>query len=202
MLRYSSSLMPSLPPLTVFDVETTGLDPRRGHRIIEIAGVRIEQGNILTESAFTSFVNPERSLPFEARQVNGISEEDVRNAPTIMTVLPRFLEFTKASILVAHNAVFDKSFLDAEKEFCWGYVNLPEILCSLTLSRNLFPTMSRHNLDVLSERFHMPLPAGRHRALPDVLQTAAIFLKMLDAGKIQSMEELRRRESIEQAVAR
>ena len=194
--------MPHLPPLTVFDVETTGLDPKRGHRIIEIAGVRIEQGKILEETAFSSFVNPERDLPYEAKQVNGITEENVRNAPTIMTVLPEFLEFAKGSILVAHNATFDKGFLEMEKEFCWGYLELPQFLCTMRLSQSLFPTAFRHSLDVLTERFHMPLPQGRHRALPDVLLTAQIFLKMLDAGKIQSMDELRRRAGLEQAVAR
>ena len=187
--------------MTVFDVETTGLDPRRGHRIVEIAGVRIEQGKVLAEGAFTSLVNPERDIPLEVSRINNITGNDVIGAPTIMTVLPSFLEFTKGSILVAHNAEFDKSFLEAEKEFCWGYIELPEMLCSLRLSRNLFPTAFRHNLDAMSERFGMPLPEGRHRALPDVLQTAHILLKMLDHGKISSMDELSRRAGLQIATA-
>lgn len=183
----------ALPPLTIFDVETTGLDPHRGHRIIEIAGVRIENGIILDEQPFTSFVQPERNIPWEARRINGIKDEDVAHAPTIMTVLPQFLEFAKGSILVAHNAQFDRGFLLAEKEFCWGYVELPEILCTLTLSRTLLPTAFRHNLDALSQQFNIPLPEDRHRALPDVIQTAKILLRLLDYGKISSMEELRRK---------
>lgn len=188
--------MASLPPITVFDVETTGLDPHKGHRIVEIAGVRIENGIILEDSAFTSFVNPERDIPWEAKQINHISDEDVRDAPTIMTVLPEFLEFAKGSILFAHNAQFDMGFLGCEKEFCWGYVELPECLCTMKLSQNLYPTAFRHNLDVLSERFQMPLPENRHRALPDVIQTAKILLKMIDQNKIMSMDELRRRARI------
>ncbi len=182
-----------LPPLTVFDTETTGLDPRKGHRIVEIAGVRIENGIILEERTFSTFVNPERDIPWEAKQVNKIDDSDVANAPTIMTVLPEFLEFAKGSILVAHNAQFDMGFLECEKEFCWGYIELPECLCTMRLSQNLYPTAFRHNLDVLSERFKLPPPIDRHRALPDVIQTAKILLKMLNEGKIQSMDELRRK---------
>lgn len=190
----------ALPALTVFDIETTGLDPRKGHRIVEIAGVRIENGKI-TEKTFESFVNPERPIPPESRQIHGISDQDVNAAPTIMSVLPEFLAFAQGTILVAHNAAFDMGFLECEKEFCWGYVELPECFCSMRLSQSLYPTAFRHSLDVLSERFGMTLPQGRHRALPDVLQTAQILLKMIDFGKIQSCDELRKKARLAQAVA-
>lgn len=189
-----------LPAITVFDTETTGLDPKKGHRIVEIAGVRIENGIILEEKTFSSFVNPERDIPLEAQRINNISNEDIKDAPSIMTVLPDFLEFSKGSVLFAHNAAFDKGFLENEKEFCWGYVELPEILCSMKLSQSLFPTQFRHNLDILSQRFEVPFEGGRHRALPDVLQTAKILIKMLNHGKISSMDELRRRAGL-QAIA-
>lgn len=190
---YTQTLMPTLPPITVFDTETTGLDPRKGHRVIEIAAVRIENGKILEEHPFTSFVNPERDIPWEAKQVHHISEEDVMHAPTIMSVLPSFLDYAKGSVLIAHNAQFDMAFLECEKEFCWGYLELPECLCTMRLSQTLYPTAFRHNLDILSERFQLPLPADRHRALPDVIQTAKIFLKMVEQGRIVSMDELRRK---------
>lgn len=194
--------MPSLPPLTVFDVETTGLDPRKGHRIIEIAGVRMENGTILPDRIFDSFVNPEREIPWEAKQVNKISDADVRNAPTIDAVLPQFLEFSAGSILVAHNAMFDRSFLEVEKQFCWGYVDLPECLCTMRLSQSLFPTEFRHGLDLLCKRYAISLPEIRHRALADALLTAQALLKMIEAGRITSLEELRRRASIQLASAR
>lgn len=190
----------ALPTLTVFDIETTGLDPRKGHRIVEIAGVRIENG-IITDKTFESLVNPERPIPPEARQIHGISDHDVNAAPTIMGVLPEFLAFAQGSILVAHNAAFDMGFLECEKDFCWGYVELPECFCSMRLSQSLYPAAFRHSLDVLSERFNMPLPQGRHRALPDVKQTAQILLKMIDVGKIQSCDELRKRARLAQVVA-
>lgn len=197
---YNRRLM--LPPLTVFDTETTGLDPRKGHRILEIAGVRIENGKILEDRTFSTFVNPERDIPWEAKQVNKIDEKDVADAPTIMTALPEFLAFAQGSVLVAHNAAFDMGFLEVEKECCWGYIDLPECLCTMRLSQSLYPTAFRHNLDVLTEKFKLQLPADRHRALPDVLLTAQILLKMLEEGRIQSMDELRRKASISQLASR
>lgn len=183
--------MPSLPPLTIFDVETTGLDPLRGHRIIEIAGVRLENGIILRDSAFVTFVNPEREIPWEARQVNKINDEEVKAAPTIDLVLPQFLEFAKGSTLVAHNAQFDMGFLEAEKQYCWGYTDLPECLCTLALSRNLYPSDFRHSLDVLIKRFNLVMPVERHRALADVILTAQALQRMME--RVPSFEELRKR---------
>lgn len=179
-----------LPPLTVFDVETTGLDPRRGHKIIEIAGIRIEGGEIDETKSFVSLVNPERSIPWEAKQVNKISDEAVRNAPGIEEVLPKFLAFSEGSILVAHNATFDMGFMEVEKELCWGYIDLPDCLCTMRLSRALFPTEFGHSLDAVSRRLGLTIPQTRHRALPDVLLTAHALIKMIELGEIHSMEDL------------
>ncbi len=191
----------SLPAFTVFDVETTGLSPDKGHRIVEIAGIRIEQGVIVEEKTFVSLVNPERDIPYEARQVNKINPEDVKTAPTIDTVLPEFLTFAQNSLLVAHNAEFDMSFLENEKQCCWGYMEFPECLCTLKLSRNLYPQEFWHNLDAVGKRFNLQLPEARHRALPDVILTAQALLKMLEAGKISSLDELRRRASLSAKMA-
>jgi DNA polymerase-3 subunit epsilon len=180
----------ALPPITVFDVETTGLDPRRGHRIVEIAGVRVEDGKV-TEKTFHSLVNPERDIPWETKQIHHLSDADVADAPTIMATLPRFLEFASGTVLAAHNASFDLSFLDCEKEFCWGYIEIPECFCTMKLSQALYPTAFRHNLDALAQRLELPLPPDRHRALPDVILTAQALQKMITAGGIRSIEELR-----------
>ncbi|MBI3331788.1 3'-5' exonuclease [Candidatus Peregrinibacteria bacterium] len=185
--------MPQLPPLTVFDLETTGLDPRKGHRIIEIAGVRIENGIINPTSTFVSLVNPEREIPYEAKQIHKISESDVASAPRIEQVLPKFLEFARGTVLVAHNAVFDMGFLQIEKEFCWGYVDLPECLCSMRLSQSLYAREFRHSLDAVCLRLGLTMPVLRHRALDDAMLTAQALLKMCDGGKITSLGELRER---------
>lgn len=184
----------------MFDVETTGLDPRKGHRIIEIAGVRVEGGKILADAPFVSFVNPEREIPPEARQINRITDAEVRGAPTVESVLPKFLAFAEGSILVAHNAAFDMSFLEVEKEYCWGYIDLPECLCTMRLFQSLFPQEFRASLDVLCHKFCLETPKTRHRALSDALLTAEALLKMVEVGNIDSLEELRRKASFEQLV--
>jgi DNA polymerase III epsilon subunit family exonuclease len=168
------------------------LDPYKGHRIIEIAGVRIENGQVLDDKSFVALVNPEREIPWEAKQIHKISDEDVAGSPTIDQVLPKFLEFASGSILVAHNAVFDMGFLEREKECCWGYVDLPECLCTMCLSRALYPTEFRHTLDAVAKRHNLSMPQGRHRALPDVLLTAQALLKMIEAKNITSLDELRK----------
>lgn len=183
--------MTPLPPITVFDVETTGLDPTKGHRIIEIAGIRIEDGMIDETKAFVSLVNPERDIPWEAKQVNKISDDDVRTAPGIEEVLPKFLEFAQGTVLVAHNASFDMGFLHCEKEMCWGYLDLPECLCTMRLSRTLYAREFGHSLDAVARRLNLTLPQARHRALPDVLLTAHALLKMMELGGITTMDDLR-----------
>ena len=183
--------MSPLPPFTVFDTETTGLDPFKGHKIIELAGVRIENGEILDDQTFVQLVNPEREIPWEAKQVNKINDEEVKNAPTIDQVLPQFLEFAQGSILIAHNAIFDMSFLRAEKELCWGFVDLPECLCTMQLSRTLYPAEFYHNLDALAARLSLQMPKARHRALPDVLLTAQALLKMMEEHNIVDLDQLR-----------
>ena len=193
--------MSELPPFTVFDVETTGLDPRRGDKIIEIAGIRIEDGIIQEEQTFVSLVNPERTIPWEAKQVNKIAEEDVASAPTIDLVLPKFLDFAKGSILVAHNCDFDMGFLQVEKDLCWGYVEIPECICTLQLSKALHPEEFRHNLDALAARYKIPFPSDRHRALPDVIVTAHALLKMMEEADISTVDHLRKLAGKEKFVA-
>ncbi len=192
----------SLPTFTVFDTETTGLDPLKGHKIIEIAGIKVIDGIISDEQTFVSFVNPERPIPWEAKQVNKISDEDVANAPTIDTVLPQFLEFAQGSLLVAHNADFDLSFLECEKELCWGYVDIPPCLCTMRLSRALYPKEFRHNLDVIANRFGLTFPQDRHRALPDVILTAQALLRMIQDHNIMSVDELQKLTGMKQMLVR
>jgi len=192
--------MPAFPPLTVFDVETTGLDPLRGHKIVELAAVRVEDGKINKEGPFNTFVNPERTIPPEAAQVNRIRNEDLEGAPSIDQVIPLFLDFAKDTLLVAHNAAFDMGFINSEKEHCWGFVEIPECLCTMCLSRSLFPGEFRHSLDVVSMRLGIELPPKRHRALPDVMLTAEALLKMLEIGKITSVADLKKKASWGQLV--
>lgn len=184
--------MPTFPTFTVFDTETTGLDPRKGDKIIEIAGLQIVDGEIREDISFVELINPERTIPWEAKQVNKISDEDVASCPTIDQVLPKFFEFAKDTILVAHNANFDLGFLEMEKELCWGYLEVPECLCTMKLSQTLYPSEFRHNLDSVSARMGISMPENRHRALPDVIMTAQALLKMIQEGNIENIDQLRK----------
>ncbi len=184
--------MTFIHPLTVFDVETTGLDATKGHKIVEIAGLRIENGVIDETKTFISYVNPERDIPWETKQIHKISDEDVAGAPTIDQVLPAFLEFATGTTLVAHNAAFDMGFLRKEKDLCWGFVDLPDCICTMRLSQVLFPQEFRHNLDIVASRLGLPKSEVRHRALPDVILTAQALLKMLHGSSIDSLEDLKR----------
>lgn len=178
--------------VTVFDIETTGLNVRNGDRIVEIAGIRIECGRLEESKTFSSLINPRREIPIEATRVNGITQKDVAGAGAIEDVLPDFLRFTEGSVLVAHNAEFDCSFLNAEKETCWGYVEIPECFCTRNLSRAVFPQEPRH--DLTSVAIKLGIPHGgkeRHRALADVILTAKVFLALLERGGIATIEELR-----------
>lgn len=201
MQRCMIQHMSHLPTFTVFDTETTGLDPTKGHKIIEIAGLKIIDGQIAEEETFVELVNPERSIPWEAKQVNKIADEDVATADTIDQVLPRFLDFASGSVMVAHNANFDMGFLNVEKDLCWGYVDLPECLCTLKLSRSVFPHEFRHNLDVLAQRLQLQIPEARHRALPDVILTAQALLKMMEMQDITDIDTLRTKMGINQFAA-
>lgn len=180
----------ALPTFTIFDVETTGLSPEKGHRIIEIAGVKLMNGSVDETQSFISLVNPEREIPWEAKQVNKIRDEDVKNAPGIEEVLPLFLEFAAGTILVAHNAQFDMGFLNHEKQFCWGYLDLPPCICTMRLSQSLFPKEFGHNLDAVGRRLGLQIPSARHRALPDVILTAHALQKMIEIAELQNIEEL------------
>lgn len=168
---------------TVFDTETTGLYPGGGDRIVEIAAIQIIDGEISNEE-FVTLINPERAIPFAASRVNNISDAMVRNAPIMKEILPLFMEFIEGTTLVAHNANFDMRFLKSECEICGIHTPLPESICTVQLSRKIFPHERYHNLDDVSFRLDIEIE-DRHRALGDVQATAQAFLKLneLDVEK-------------------
>ena len=159
----------------VFDIETTGFSPTY-NRIIEIGATKVVNGK-MTDS-FSSFVNPHVPIPFKIEQLTGINDDMVLNAPSIEEVLPDFLEFCKGSVLIAHNADFDMSFiienakrLKIEKEFTYAD--------TVAMARILLPTLSRHKLDQVAKALGIPL-YNHHRAVDDARCTAEIFMKFID----------------------
>lgn len=168
---------------TIFDTETTGLSPDQGDRIIEMAAIKIIDGKITNEK-FDALIDPQVPISLSASAVNGITDNMVKNKPTMDKILPKFLNFVGDSALVAHNAKFDKKFLQAEINKAGINLPIPKFVCTLNLSRKIFPYERSHNLDVIADRLDIRIKEEeRHRALGDVMITAQVFIKFLEIIK-------------------
>jgi DNA polymerase-3 subunit epsilon len=162
---------------TVFDTETTGLDPSQGDEILQIGAARIVNGKLLHHERFEQLVDPQRLIPAASIPIHGIRSAMVAGQPTIDQVLPAFHAFVQDTVLVAHNAAFDMRFLQL-KEQQTGVVFDQPVLDTLLLSAVIHPSQASHRLEAIAERFNVPL-TGRHTAMGDALVTAQIFLKLL-----------------------
>ncbi len=186
----------------VFDLETTGLRPSRGDRIIAVGAVRLHHGKVDEQDRFAAFCQPGRAIPPAATAIHGITDEMVRKAHPWPRVIAEFHDYVGDDILVAHNAAFDLSFLHAaEAEAGVRFDNA--VLCSLALSRWLDPDETDHSLDALAAR-HGLVIAGRHDALGDAIATAYLFADMLrraEARRIGGLEELCRLTRMRETIA-
>jgi DNA polymerase-3 subunit epsilon len=159
----------------VFDTETTGMQLSQGDKAISISGIRIRRGRIQNADYFHSLINPGRSIPVESIQFHHIEDHMVADAPTIHQVYPQFVEFVGDSILVAHNAAFDKKCLElAAAETGLPQINNP-ILDTLLLSYCIHDGVKGHSLDAIAERMGIIIE-GRHTSLGDARATAQAFL--------------------------
>ncbi|MCI7795013.1 MAG: PHP domain-containing protein, partial [Lachnospiraceae bacterium] len=164
----------------VFDIETTGFSPQK-NRIIEIGAVKVVNGEITDR--FNEFVNPDVPIPFEIEHLTGINDAMVMDAPKIDGILPKFLQFAKDAVLVAHNASFDVSFISHNaKEL--GIPFDPTVLDTVTLARILLPNLNRYKLDTVAKALNISLE-NHHRAVDDAEATAGIFLKFAEMLKKQ-----------------
>jgi len=161
---------------TVFDTETTGLEPSRGDEIIQIGAARIVNGRLLRQETFDQIVDPEIPLKPESIPIHGITEDMVRGQPNIDVVLPAFHEFCEDTVLIAHNAAFDMRFLQL-KEDRTGIRFTQPVLDTLLLSAVVHPNQESHKLDVILERLGITI-GTRHNALEDALATGEVFLKL------------------------
>ena len=162
---------------TVFDTETTGLDPRGGDEIISIGALRIINRNILFDERFEQLVDPKRKISKASIAIHGIQPQVLEGCPTIDKVLPDFRSFCSDSVLVGHNVAFDMSFLKM-KEVQTGIVFNNPVLDTLLLSAVVHPTQELHSLDSIADRLELEID-GRHTALGDAVVTAQIFLALL-----------------------
>ena len=160
----------------VVDVEATGAKTPP-NRLIELGAYRIRAGRIVDK--FLQLINPEIPIPRFVASLTGISNEMVRRAPVFSEVAPQWLDFVSDSVLVAHNAPFDTSFLNHEISRVYpGHRMVNPHLCTVRLSRRVLPDISNHRLDTIAEHFSIPI-VNRHRAGSDALATAEIFLLLL-----------------------
>lgn len=162
---------------TVFDTETTGLEPSAGDEIISIGAVRVVNGRLLQSEIYEQLVNPLRPLNPASARVHRIDAAALAGQPTIAQVLPAFHRFCEDTVLVGHNAAFDMRFLEL-KEASSGVRFTQPVLDTLLLSALAHPGLDDHRLEAIAERLGVSL-IGRHTALGDALLTGHVFLRLL-----------------------
>lgn len=158
----------------VFDLETTGLSPVTD-AIIELSALKVKNGKV-TET-FSSLVNPGRPIPYGATAVNGITDEMVKDAPSILKVLDDFLAFAQNAVLVGHNIhSFDMKFLSAAAQN-QGKTITNDYIDTLYLARKCLPQLAHHRLVDLAEHFRFSTK-GAHRALNDCIMNQKCYEAM------------------------
>ena len=163
--------------LAIVDVETTGTASHY-HRIIEIAVLRIQSGHLVDK--YSTLLDPERAIPPFIETLTGIKNKDLKNAPTFRQVKNHIYNLLDGAIFVAHNAKFDYTFL--REEFEREKINYTaKRLCTMRLSKTLFPGLKKHNLDSIIERFGIKC-SDRHRACLLYTSDAADDLHCVDLG--------------------
>lgn len=175
-----------LPDLVFLDIETTGSTPSID-RITEVALIKIEQGKKTV--VWQTLVNPETFVPGQITGLTGISNDMVKNAPTFKQIAGDLYSYLEGMVLTAHNCRFDYGFLKAEFQRLGGTLRL-QTLCTVKLSRRLYPNLSGHSLDAIIKRFNLSTNA-RHRAMGDT-QLMLDFLEAAkqDLGSIKVLEAI------------
>ena len=164
---------------TVFDTETTGLEPANGDEIIQIGALRVLNSRLLQQEHFDQLVDPRCVLKPASIAIHGISDSMLLGQPTIDQVLPAFHDFCADTVLVGHNVAFDMRFLEI-KESSLGIRFDQPVLDTLLLSAVAHPNQQSHSLEAIMQRLGIDVDQ-RHNALADATATAKVFLKLLPA---------------------
>ena len=171
----------------VLDTETTGIDHRKGHRLIEIGCIEIED-LLPTGRTFHRYIDPEREIEADAIRIHGITNEMVRGKPKMMHICEEMLEFIGDRKIIAHNAAFDRGFINMELER-HNHVAPPDHqwIDTLEMARLKFPGAS-NSLDALCRRFNISLAErDLHGALIDARLLAGVYLELL-GGKERGLD--------------
>ena len=174
---------------TVFDTETTGLEPANGDEIIQIGALRIVNGRLLHQENFDQLVDPRCQLKAASIAIHGITDSMLLGQPTIDLVLPAFHDFCADTVLVGHNVAFDMRFLEL-KESSLGLRFDQPVLDTLLLSAVAHPNQQSHSLEAIMQRLGIQMEQ-RHNALADATATAQIFMRLLPALAEQGIVTLR-----------
>lgn len=162
----------------LFDTETTGVDPDKGDRIIEIAAIELIN-DLPTDNYYHVLINPERDIPIEATRVHGMTIEDLKGKPKFKEIADDFLEFIQDDPLVAHNAPFDFKFVNAElSRIKRPEISLDRMIDTLKLARAKYP-VSPNSLDALCRRFSIDLSERTtHNALLDCKLLSEVYIQL------------------------
>lgn len=169
----------------VVDVETTGGNPRTGHRITEFAAVVVRDGRV-HEEIYETLVNPQRPIPAMITAITNISWSMVRDQPPFHDICQRVVQALEGHVFVAHNATFDWRFVSAEVERASGLRLEGRRLCTVRLARKLLPQLPRRSLDWVARHYGVDITA-RHRAGGDALATAHVLLGLLRDAEQQGV---------------
>ncbi|MDA7705221.1 DNA polymerase III subunit epsilon [Rickettsiales bacterium] len=182
------------------DTETTGLDPKDGHRIVEIGCVEIID-KVKTGNVFHIYINPERDMPEGAFKVHGISEEFLQDKPKFAEIAEDFIDFIKDTNLVIHNAAFDMKFINFELRQCGlEIIERRFVKDSLIMARNKYPG-AKNSLDALCKRFKIDLSRReKHGALLDADLLADVYVELLGGNQRTLFEEKKETKQEKEAV--
>ncbi len=163
--------------IVALDVETTGLSPQRGHRVIEIGAVRVVNGELTEE--FHSLIDCGVSISMSAQRIHGITPAMLRGQPPPAVAFGAFRNFIGHALLVAHNAPFEISFLQHEfGRLGWPLSN--RFRCTLRTSRRRLHMLPDYRLETVARHLFGPMPAGirRHRAIDDARLVARVWVAL------------------------
>lgn len=171
--------------ITFVDVETSGMKPSRD-RVIEIGIIRVEDGKVVKE--FNSLIDPESHVPGWITNVTGIKNSDVVGQPVFGDVAQEVMELFKDSLFVAHNVAFDYGFIGQEfkrlgLDFCQSK------LCTIKLSRKVYPQYPRHSLSHIIYRHKIKIE-NRHRAYDDALVLFEFYNQIINEHPLQQISPL------------
>ena len=161
-------------PVVMIDFETTGLSPDMGDRITEVAALRIVGGRVVER--YVSLINCKVRIPSFISGLTGITQAMVDAAPPVSQVLPRLLDFIGSDALSAHNASFDEKFLHAESARLGMAPAHKGLVCSLKLSRRVFPGLASYKLGLLSGQLGIQFKSAAHRAESDAEVAAQVLI--------------------------